>query len=85
MITEVYNFAFLMGIIIIIVLFVGGFYLFKMQIRTTQRNQCPHCHQNYGKRISTPFVYDTLRNIKHMSIKTYKCLSCNSVFFVKYH
>lgn len=80
---ELLNLAFLTAIVFVVSVIIGMLYYFKMKSRTTVKNQCPCCHQNYGQRIQTPFVYDAFRTILSIPVKTYKCLSCDSIFFVK--
>jgi hypothetical protein len=80
---EILNLAALTVITIVVIALVTVLYYFKMKNRITTRNQCPCCSQNYGQRVQTPFIYDALRTILSIPVKTYKCLSCNSIFFVK--
>jgi len=60
---ELLNLAFLTAIVFVVSVIIGMLYYFKMKSRTTVKNQCPCCHQNYGQRIQTPFVYDAFRTI----------------------
>ncbi len=80
---EILNLASLTVITCVAVALIALFYYMKMKNRTTTRNQCPCCSQNYGQRVQTPFIYDGLRTILSIPVKTYRCLSCNSIFFVK--
>ncbi|MFY7828097.1 MAG: hypothetical protein ACOVQ4_13295 [Flectobacillus sp.] len=64
-------------------LYVSYKYNLYVHKRLVSHNHCPVCSQNYGTRVKTPFLMSKFREMKGIQVKSYKCLSCKSVFFVK--
>lgn len=80
---ELLNLALPATIVITMIIIVGAIYFYKMRSRITVKNQCPYCELNYGQRVQTPFIYDIFRTILSIPVRSYKCLSCGAIFFVK--